>query len=177
VYLQGELRVFYVPLAIVVGFSLIASIGVAFTFIPSLAARILDGLGATRGPEGALAEGNPATRARRPWYVRTYAVLIGFTLRHPWVTVALSVIALGGSFYLFDKYVPRGIVWGRWGGQDTKIDVLITLPRGEELERMDELVRYFEAKLAATPEVERFVSRVDAQRGWIEVFFPDSLEL
>ncbi len=41
VYLQGELRVYYVPLAIVVGLTLLASLFVAFTFIPALAGRIL----------------------------------------------------------------------------------------------------------------------------------------
>ncbi|MEJ2504478.1 MAG: efflux RND transporter permease subunit, partial [Gemmatimonadota bacterium] len=41
VYLQGELQVYYVPLAIVVGFSLVASLFVAFSFIPGLAARLL----------------------------------------------------------------------------------------------------------------------------------------
>ncbi|MYH49791.1 MAG: efflux RND transporter permease subunit, partial [Gammaproteobacteria bacterium] len=41
VYLQGELRVFYVPLAIVVALTLGASLLVAFTFIPALAARVL----------------------------------------------------------------------------------------------------------------------------------------
>src|SRR5690606_29700191 len=41
VYLQGDLRVFYVPLALVVGMSLVASLFVAFTFIPSLGAKLL----------------------------------------------------------------------------------------------------------------------------------------
>jgi multidrug efflux pump subunit AcrB len=41
VYLQGDLRVYYVPLAIVVGIALIASMFVAFTFIPALGARLL----------------------------------------------------------------------------------------------------------------------------------------
>ncbi len=41
VYLQGELQVYYVPLAIVVGFSLVASLFVAFSFIPGLASRVL----------------------------------------------------------------------------------------------------------------------------------------
>jgi len=45
VYLQGELRIFYVPLAIVVGLTLLASLFVAFTFIPSLSARLLGGGG------------------------------------------------------------------------------------------------------------------------------------
>ncbi|MFQ6047304.1 MAG: efflux RND transporter permease subunit, partial [Gemmatimonadales bacterium] len=41
VYLQGELQIYYVPLAIVVGMSLLASLFVAFTFIPALAAKVL----------------------------------------------------------------------------------------------------------------------------------------
>jgi HAE1 family hydrophobic/amphiphilic exporter-1 len=41
VYLQGELRVYYVPLALVVGLSLAASLFVAFSFIPALGARLL----------------------------------------------------------------------------------------------------------------------------------------
>jgi hydrophobic/amphiphilic exporter-1 (mainly G- bacteria), HAE1 family len=47
-YLQGELRIYYLPLAIVVGLTLLASIFVAFTFIPALTARLLDG--GTRPP-------------------------------------------------------------------------------------------------------------------------------
>jgi hydrophobic/amphiphilic exporter-1 (mainly G- bacteria), HAE1 family len=41
VYLQGELQIYYVPLAIAVGLSLLASLFVAFTFIPALASKVL----------------------------------------------------------------------------------------------------------------------------------------
>jgi len=41
VYFQGELRIYYLPLAIVVACTLFASIFVAFTFIPALASRLL----------------------------------------------------------------------------------------------------------------------------------------
>jgi HAE1 family hydrophobic/amphiphilic exporter-1 len=40
-YLQGEMRIYYLPLAVVVALTLGASIFVAFTFIPALAARTL----------------------------------------------------------------------------------------------------------------------------------------
>lgn len=172
VYLQGELRVFYVPLAFVVGFSLLASLFVAFSFIPALGSRIL----AIAGPAAA---GGPQRRARgaRPWYVRLYSGLTAWTLRFPWVTIVLALGVFGGSYYLFDKYVNRGVVWGGWGGQDTYISVFIELPRGEELARTDELVRFFEEKLAAMPEVDRFVSRVQPQYATMRVTFPDSLEL
>ena len=169
VYLQGELKVFYVPLALVVGFSLLASLAVAFSFIPALGGRILGSL----REEGAT--GNAQTR-RPPVYVRGFAALTGWTLRHPWTTVALALGLLGGSGYLFDKYVTRGVVWGRWGMDQTYLDVQISLPRGEEIERTDELVRYFEARLKAMPEVARYTTWVQPQYASIRVTFPDSLE-
>ena len=169
VYLQGELQMYYVPLAIVVGFSLLASLFVAFTFIPALGSRILRAL--PPAPASAAA-GAP----RAPIYVRLYGAMIGFTLRWPWLTVACSLLLLGGSYYLFDKYVTRGILWGRWWGEDTSISIQIRLPRGEEISRTDELTRYFEAKLATLPEVERFVTNVQPQWATIRVTFPDSIE-
>src|SRR5690606_15301215 len=172
VYLQGELQMYYVPLAIVVGFSLLASLFVAFTFIPALSSRIL-------GMVQPLAAGGvPAapTPPRPPIYQRLYAAMIRFTLRWPWLTVVAALLCLGGSYYLFDKYVTRGILWGRWWGEDTSISIQIRLPRGEEISRTDELTRYFEAKLAALPEVERFVTNVTPQYASIRVTFPDSIE-
>src|SRR5690606_5995446 len=81
-------------------------------------------------------------------------------------------------YHLFDKYVTRGVVCGRFGGQqDTYIRINIELPRGEELARMDELARHFETRLKAMPEVERFVSRVNPQYATIHATFPDSLAL
>ncbi|MGH7481675.1 MAG: efflux RND transporter permease subunit, partial [Longimicrobiales bacterium] len=179
VYLQGELRAYYVPLALAVGFALIASMAVAFSFIPALAAVALRARPGEGEGEG---EGTRSARAGagtgRPTYVRFYAALVGFTVRHPWVTIALTLICLGGSYHLFDTYVTRGVVWGRWGtGRDTYISITFEQPRGEELARTDELVRFFEAKLAELPEVERFVTRVYPRNAHIRVTFPDSLEL
>ena len=190
VYLQGELRIYYVPLAIVVGLTLIASLFVAFTFIPSLAGRIL---GVGRGPkmtwraaslvqaqppEFGGVDGNEAQGylARPPLYVRFYRGLIGVTLRFPWAAVVLAVVCLGGSYYLFDKYVTRGMVWGGSWGQETRIDIRITLPRGSDLERTEELVRFFEERLSALPEVEKFTSNVQGTYGFIRVEFPEELE-
>ena len=178
VYLQGELRVFYVPLAIVVGLTLVASLFVAFTFIPSLAARVLPvGSGSRSVGPGSRPPASAGTAGRaRPLYVRFYSVLLSFTLRHTWVAVTAAVLAFGGSWYLFDRYVTRGVVWGRGLGQDTYISIQVTLPRGSDLERTDELVRFFEEKLALIPEVERTVSSVSGTWGVMRVTFPDSIE-
>jgi HAE1 family hydrophobic/amphiphilic exporter-1 len=179
VYLQGELRAYYVPLATVVGFSLLASLFVAFSFIPALAGRILrrgEG-GGTREPFPAPSDAPVASSVirRPPPYVRFYSGLAGATLRFPWATVALALTLLGGSYALFDRYVTRGVLWRNWGGEQSYIAINIQLPRGDELARTDELVRYFEGRLGAMPEVARFVSNVQPTYASLRVTFPDSL--
>ncbi|MFQ6047305.1 MAG: efflux RND transporter permease subunit [Gemmatimonadales bacterium] len=98
------------------------------------------------------------------------------TLRYPVVTVIAAAMILFGSYRLFDEYVTRGVLWRSWWGQQTYISIIIRLPRGEELERTDELARYFENRLRQLPEIERFVTRVQPQYAFIRVTFPDSLE-
>ncbi len=172
VYLQGELRLFYIPLAIVVGFTNVASLFVTFSFIPALAGRLLRLQ--RRARPATAAEG--AAPERAPAYVRLYSGMVRGSLRFPWTTVAVSLLALGGSWYLFDKYVTRGTVWRPWWEQESYISISVDLPRGEELARTDELVGFFETRLRRMPEVERFTTNVRPQAARIMVTFPDSLE-
>jgi hydrophobic/amphiphilic exporter-1 (mainly G- bacteria), HAE1 family len=165
VYLQGELRTYYVPLAIVMGFSLVASLFVAFSFIPGMAARTLGRL-----------RPDPPGAAARPWYIHLYAGLVGFTVRHPVVTILLAAMLLGYSWRQFDQHVTRGVVWGSWWGQQNYIDLQVRTPRGEDMERVDALTRYFEDRLRAMPEVERFVTRVHPSFSHTRVTFPAALE-
>jgi len=179
VYLQGELRVFYVPLAIVVGLTLLASLFVAFTFIPALAARVL----AVGRPGRRLGAGLPS-RSRpsgdgagtRPLYVRFYGDIVGFTVRHPWLSMLVTVAIFGGSYHLFDRFVTTWTVFGGGLGSRTYISVFIELPRGSNLDRTDQLVTFFEEKLARIPEVEKYAATVWENRGYMEITFPDSLE-
>ncbi len=170
VYLQGELESYYVPLGIVVGMSLLASLFVAFTFIPALGAKLL-----AAGPRPAASRETNAG-SRPPLGQRLYGALVGLTLRHPWVTVFVAVALFAASYRLFDRYVNRGVVWRSWWADRSYIDINIQLPRGEELERTDEYARFFEEKLKQLPEVERFVTRVQPEYANIKVTFPDSLE-
>jgi hydrophobic/amphiphilic exporter-1 (mainly G- bacteria), HAE1 family len=176
VYLQGELRIYYVPLAIVVGISLLASLFVAFTFIPALSAKLLARRrvrGQPAAPDAQPTSGGRTSDVTSLSIVRMHAALLRRTLRFPWATIVVAALAFGGSYYLFDKHVNRGVIWGGWGDQRDRIDIRISLPRGEEMERIDELARYFEARLAPMPEVDRFVTRVSSQGANISVTFPD----
>lgn len=166
VYLQGEVRLFYVPLAIVVGFTNLASLFVTFTFTPALAGRLLRAV-----PARLVAAGR-----REPLYARVYAAMIRGSLRRPWTVVVLALTMLGGSWWLFQKYVTTGTVWRAWAGEQSYITISVDQPRGEELANTDGMVRHFEARLAAMPEVARFTTRVYPQGGQIRVEFPDSLQ-
>ncbi len=185
VYLQGELRVYYVPLALVVGIALVASMAVSFSFIPSLGARLLGGI----KPIAAATDADHAVPApahltaippalRRVFVVRLYAGLIRASLRRPWVAVLLACMALGGSYYLFNKYVSRGIRWGGgFGDQKDRITIYISQPRGEELERhrpAGALLRGPAERHAGSGSL-RF-SQIQAAVGLINVYFPDSLQ-
>jgi HAE1 family hydrophobic/amphiphilic exporter-1 len=172
VYLQGELRVYYVPLAIVVGLTLLASLFVAFTFIPALGARLLSG----RPPRATQAPSGSEAGVSAPLYIRFYEGLLGLSLRGPWLAVLLAAGALAGSWYLFDNYVTRGVRWGGAWGSDTYISIQISFPRGSGLERADELTRFFEERLSQMPEVDRFVTQVSSNWGFIRVTFPEALE-
>jgi len=186
VYMQDELRVFYVPLAIVVALTLLASLAVAFTFIPALVKKLLPAPG-SRASGFAYVSGVPPAPgeasadsdvppARPPFYERFYRGLVTRTLRWPWLTVVLGLGALGGSWYLFDEYVTRGRIWGVGWGQETYISINIRLPRGSDLERTDQLTRYFEERLRQMPEVERFTANVEEDGARMRVTFPEELE-
>ena len=184
-FLQGELRVYYLPLSFAVGFSIVASLFVAFTFVPALAARVARMGGAGRAPAvsrpaaAGAASGGVASgvRSAEPFYIRGYRALLGFGLRHPVVVALVCLGGLGGSWFLFDRHVSKGTWWSGFGGQDTYIRIIISFPRGAGLERTDELVRSFEAKLATLDEVERYDAQVSPNFALLNAWFPDELEL
>jgi len=194
-FLQGELRIYYLPLAFAVAFSIVASLFVAFTFVPTMAGRIhhwrarVYGVSGGRevrtaqeaevSPEGG-AEASSRSRTgdggRAPAYIRAYRSVLGFSLDHPLLVTVVCLAALGGSWGLFDKHVTRGIRWSAFWGQDTYISVNITFPRGAGLERTDELARAFEEKISSLPEVKRYEAWVQPQYAFLRITFPKELE-
>ena len=178
-FLQGELRVYYLPLSFAVGFSILASLFVAFTFVPSLAARVrrIGGDAPVVEDPARQAAGPRAAGRHEPFYIRGYRGFLRFALGRPILVALVCLACLYGSWRLFDTHVSTGGYWGGFGGDDTYIRIFITFPRGAGLERTDELARSFEARLATMPEVERYETRVLANYAAIEAYFPEELEL
>ena len=168
VYLQDDLRLYYLPLAIAVGLSLVGSLLVAFSFIPALAGRLLP----ARQEEGA----GFGASARPPLYERFYRGLVTGTLRWPWLTLSVPIAALCLTGYIFNEHVDRGYRWGGLGGTDTYINISIGLPDGTDIERTEEFTRFFENRLRAMPQVRRFVTNVYPTSSRIHVTFPKEIE-
>ncbi len=167
-YLSGEQRVYYLPMAVMIVLSVIGSVLVAFTFIPALVGKLLP----RRDP--ATLDGSPPREAA---YQRFYRGLVTRTLKWPWVTVAIPVLLLAGSWYLFDQNVARGRIWSGWGGgQSTYIDVIIRLPRGSDIDRTNDLTKFFEERLLQMPEIKSFETTVEPTRSSTRVGFPRELE-
>jgi hypothetical protein len=88
---------------------------------------------------------SPASPLRSPLYIRFYSGLLDLTLRYPWAGVLLAASAWG-LLDLFDRTSPGG---GLGRGIRSPADlhlISIVLPRGSDLERVDELARFFEER-------------------------------
>jgi multidrug efflux pump subunit AcrB len=149
-YLTGDLRTYYLPFVLAVCMSLAASFAAGLVLTPLLSRFALAG--------AALGGG------RRPWrwmrvpaLERVYAPLLSAALRRPAVPIAVAAVLLAASLWVFHARVGRGSLFG--GDPDTGLRVSIALPRGAEIERVDALVRRFEATVLEHP---------FRARGWIE---------
>ncbi len=176
-YLQGELRVMYVPFALAVVVSLACSLLVSFTLIPSLAARVLGPTAAVaRAGEGSGAAGGvgQGITAEDPWALgelekeeeagltaggaeaaehtlaigdNLYQKILRWMLTHKFLVVFIVLVSFGVSYHLFDKYVTKGRIWRSYGPSGEYLSVSISAPTGSDLDVMEGLIDGFEAKL------------------------------
>lgn len=137
VFLGGFAGVFFAEMASVVVFSLVCSLVVAVTLVPTLAARLLRG-GVRK--EGALARliGGCLSALDRG-YVRGLA----WVFERRWVAVALSVVLLVGAYRLSDEVQVELMPETDEG----LIDVDVELPIGTPVEKTREVVRDLENRI------------------------------
>jgi len=162
VYLQGELRAYYVPLAVAVGVSHAVGLLVSLTLLPVIAARALGG-------------GRTHPVFARGWS-RPYRRLLTSSLRRPWLVLAPAALVAGGSCWLFVTVVHARTDWRPWAPPDRALVVTIALPYGEELEQADALARRVERWLGGEPGVVRVVSSVHPRFAVVRVTLADSLQ-
>lgn len=157
-YFQGRLKIYYLPLAIVISSALIASLFVSFTLIPSLVPKIL-----------------PEERRKKPERFRDYyEKFIRFIVKHPIITILIVAMIFYGSYKWFRKEVSFGSFF-RWEIKQ-RLAVYITMPPGTEIERTDAVIRKFEEKVLEKPYEKKMETMVTPTSAFLRITFPPEIE-
>ncbi|MDA0747723.1 MAG: efflux RND transporter permease subunit, partial [bacterium] len=158
VFVQSDAQDLLFELALSMVFPLLASLLVALTLVPSLAAR---GLQRDRGHSPGAGR-----------LMEQYTIVLKACLRHR-VQVVLGVgIAVVGTlvlafFYLLQQEVRR---------EETRFTVYVDLPEGATLDATDAVVKQAEAAARDLPGIERFTTTVEAAHARIAVLLKDRSE-
>jgi HAE1 family hydrophobic/amphiphilic exporter-1 len=158
-YFQGRLRIYYLPLAIVISSALAASLFVSFSLIPALSPRFLS-RGRVR-PE-------PARRGAR------FEKFLGVVVRHPLLVLLAVGALLYGSYRWFRANVTIGEFF-RWYSQE-RLYVYVGLPAGTSIDRADSVIRAFEAKVEEKTYAHEMNTYVSAENANLVVEFPPAIE-
>ena len=167
-YLTGELRLYYIPFVSAVGFSLLSSLLVAFLLMPSLSNQLLAKDFPFRNNTNKQRFFDKLSRS-------IYEKGLNWALSHKFIILILAILCFIGSYYLFDKYVTKGTIWGRWGA-DTYVSVWARLPAGADIENTDKVAQFFEEKLIGVKGVSQFSTQVTRETAFLKINFPDSLQ-
>ena len=159
-FFQGKLKIYYLPLAIVIASAMAASLLVSFTLVPSLSPRLL---------EKTERSGRPAEK-RSPRFEKALGVLI----RHP-VEVLLVVAALLFGSY---KWFRAEVTMGRWYSWYSKeyLYVRVGMPPGTDIARTDETIRAFEEKVMAQDYEKEMNVRIVPENAQAIIGFPPAIE-
>lgn len=158
-FFQGKLKIYYLPLAIVITSALLASLLVSYTLIPALAPRFLDDKGKKPKPP------RPDKGDGR-W--------LRFLIRRPLEVLLIVVFILGGTYKWFRSEVSIG-EWFRWSSREYLV-IQIGMPAGTEIARTDEAIRAFEAKVLEQPYATDMNTRVMMETAYLRIEFPADIE-
>jgi len=157
-FFQGRLKIYYLPLAIVIGSALTASLFISYTLIPALSPMLL--------------ERRRGQTVNKPG--RFFGRFLRLCFRHPLEVILLAAAALVGSFFWFKAEVPIGS-WGSWTPKQI-LSVYINLPAGTEIRRTDEVLRAFEDVALADPSPKEMNAYILGISGQINITFPPEIE-
>jgi HAE1 family hydrophobic/amphiphilic exporter-1 len=157
-YFQGRLKIYYLPLGIVISSALAVSLFVSFSLIPALSPRLLR-----------------MRQQKRREKIRTiYQQFLKWILRHPLEVLIAVVMLFIGSYKWFKKEVTIGEFF-RWYSRD-RLMVSVGMPPGTDLEKTDEVVKKFEAKVIEKDYEKEMNSTVGAEEAYMVITFPEEIE-
>lgn len=154
-FMSEQIRILYGGLASTVTFALIASLFVALTLVPMLAARMKK-IHHTDDTTNRLMPFLPELKRRS---VKYYRKTRSFMLRYRYVALFVMFIVLLASLMTTQK-IPKELTGE---AEQDKFTIFVELPDGARLEMSDIVVKEVEKTVNAVPEVKNVQSRVE---GW-----------
>jgi HAE1 family hydrophobic/amphiphilic exporter-1 len=154
-FMGGLVGRFWRSFGLTVSFAILVSLLVAFTLVPTLAARVLRPH-RPAGPDG--------TSQKPGLYARVeaaYEALLRVSLRHRLVTVLATVLLVAGTLYLARGLKPDFIV----ADDMSEFEVVVETPPGSSLVQSEALAGRIEAGLRGIPEVERVFTNIGVRGG------------
>lgn len=155
--LNGVTGSFFRSLALTMTVALLTSLVLALTFTPVLAERFVRVKKKNKNAGGHGEEGGKFLQA----IVKVYEKILGFALNNRLLIVALSLLILGASYFLYralgSEFLPAF---------DEGAFVLdYVAPPGTSLQETDRILKHVEEMLKETPEVESYSRRTGLQLG------------
>jgi len=158
-FFQGKLKIYYLPLAIVITSALLASVVVSFSLIPALSPRLI-----------ARKRGGSPEETRSPRFERALRVLI----RHPVEVLLIVAALLLGAYQWFRSEVTIGR-WYPWYSKEY-LYVRIGMPPGTDISRTDETIRAFEDKVLEQGYEKEMNVLVMPENAQVLISFPPDIE-
>jgi HAE1 family hydrophobic/amphiphilic exporter-1 len=157
-FFQGRLKMYYLPLAIVITSALMASLLVSFTLIPALSPRLID-----KRQGGKVRKTSPA-----------FGRFLRLCIRRPLELILVVAVLLFGSYKWFKAEVSTGGFFNPYGRN--YLYVSLTMPEGTEIERTDAAIKAFEDKVMENPAEKEMDANVTATRASLRISFPLAVE-
>ncbi len=153
-FMSGQVGRFFNSFGWVVGFAILLSLFVSFTFTPMLCAWFLRPV---KGAHG----GGAGESGVWGWVTRRYLSILRWSLRHRLVVMAVALLTFLSTPVLFlavgTDFVPKD--------DQSEFEVALTLPEGYTLERSSAACRELEGKLAKLPGVTNVFTTIGETSG------------
>jgi HAE1 family hydrophobic/amphiphilic exporter-1 len=157
-YFQGRLKIYYLPLAIVISSALAASFLVSFSLIPAMSPKLM------KKPK----------RVKKERIRETYEKMLKVLIRHPVEILLVIVVIFYGSYKWFRSEVTLGEFF-RWYSRQNLM-VSISMPPGTDIERTDVVAEQFEKKVLEKDYEKEMNTFVSSERVYINITFPSEIE-
>lgn len=161
-YLSGEKRLYWMPLAVVVGVSQITSLFTAFVLTPVIANLMI---------------GKKMVRAEviehKDIEIKEsfFHTLLKLLIHNKVLTILATILFFYLSYYLFDKYVDKGEFF-RWDREDG-VFVNLSMPTGSTIDMADSIIAKFEKKILSVGGYKKVSTSVHSRWSNIRVEYTD----